>query len=126
MGRHNMTARARELGGECTIYSAPERGTHVQCTVPIASPSLLRRIGGALLWAAVSGSIGFLLYVAGGINDYGRPAYYFGLGFLRVFGIAVGIGIVLIVVGALVRAAIRFDMRFLHALTRHANLDRHR
>ena len=54
MGRHNMTARARELSGECTINSAPDWGTRVQCTVPIASPTLLRRVGGALLWAASS------------------------------------------------------------------------
>jgi hypothetical protein len=43
-----------------------------------------------------------------------------------VFGIAVGIGVVLIVIGALVRAAVRFDTQLLNALSRHVNLDRHR
>ena len=56
----------------------------------------------------------------------GHTGVYLALEFLNVFGIAVGIGVVLIVVGALVRAAIRFDVRFLNALSRHADLDRHR
>jgi hypothetical protein len=59
-------------------------------------------------------------------NEYGRPAYVFGLEFLRVFGIAVGIGVVLVVIGALLRAAVKFDARLLHALERHADIDRHR
>jgi hypothetical protein len=68
----------------------------------------------------------FLLYWSGGTNDFGRPAYLFGFEFLRVFGIAVGIGVVLIVIGALVRLAVRFDTQLLNALSRHADLDRHR
>ena len=83
-------------------------------------------MGGALAWAAGVGCAGFLLYTAGGVNNQGRPAYLFGVEFLRVFGIAVGIGVVLIVIGALIRAAARFDLRLLHALSRHADLDRHR
>ena len=59
-------------------------------------------------------------------NDYGRPAINFGFEFLRVFGIAVGIGVALIVIGALVRIAARFDMQLINALSRHADLDRHR
>ena len=126
MGRRNMTARAQELGGACTMTSAPGSGTSVVCVVPLGTRSLLRRMGGALAWAAGVGCAGFLLYTAGGVNNQGRPAYLFGVEFLRVFGIAVGIGVVLIVIGALIRAAARFDLRLLHALSRHADLDRHR
>jgi signal transduction histidine kinase len=126
MGRGNMEARARELGGECIITSTLGAGTTVQCVVPIESRSWLRRMDGALRWAAVAGLVGFLLYWRGGVNDQGTPAIYLGLEFLKYFGIAVGIGVLLIVVGALVRAAVDFDMRFLKALTRHADLDRHR
>ncbi len=126
MGRRNMAARAQELGGTCTITSAPSWGTSVVCAVPVGRPSLLRRMGGALALAAISGVAGFLLYTAGGVNNQGQPAYLFGFEFLRVFGIAVGIGVVLIVLGALIRAAARFDMQFLNALSRHADLDRHR
>ena len=126
MGRRNMAARAQELGGTCTVTSAPNGGTSVVCAVPIGTRSLLRRMGGALALAAIAGCAGFLLYTAGGVNDQGRPAYLFGFEFLRVFGVAVGIGVVLIVIGALIRAAARFDMRFLNALSRHADLDRHR
>jgi hypothetical protein len=126
MGRRNMAARAQELGGTCTIISAPSRGTSVVCAVPVRTRSLLRRIASVLIWMGVSGSLGFLLYWWGGVNDLGRPAYVFGFEFLRVFGIAVGIGVVLIVIGALIRAAVRFDMRLLSALSRHADLDRHR
>ena len=121
-----METRAQEIGGACVITSTRGSGTTVLCTVPIGSRSALRRIASVVLWAAGSGAAGFLLYWSGGSNDYGRPAYYFGLDFLRVFGIAVGIGVVLIVVGALVRAAARFDRQFLNALSRHADLDRHR
>ena len=126
MGRRNMEARAQELGGECVITSTRGYGTMVLCAVPIGLRSVLRRIGAVLLWLAVSGTVGFLMYWSGGTNDYGRPAYVFGLEFLRVFGIAVGIGVVLIVIGALVRAAVKFDARPLHALERHADIDRHR
>jgi signal transduction histidine kinase len=126
MGRRNMEARARELGGECVVASTVGGGTTVQCVVPIETLSLLRRARGVLAWAAVSGAAGFLLYWIGGANDFGRPAYFFGLEFLEVFGIAVGLGVVLIVIGALVRAAVRFDTQLLNALSRHANLDRHR
>jgi hypothetical protein len=96
------------------------------CALPLGARSRLRRVGGALAWAAISGCAGFLLYWAGGVNDQGRPAYYFGLEFLKVFGIAVSIGVGLIVIGGLVRAAARFDARLLRALNRHADLDRHR
>ena len=126
MGRRNMEARAQELGGTCTITSGRGWGTTVLCAVPLATRALLRRMGGALAWAASVGLAGFLLYTAGGVNNQGRPAYLFGFEFLRVFGIAVGIGVVLIVIGALIRAAARFDMRLLNALSRHADLDRHR
>jgi signal transduction histidine kinase len=126
MGRRNMEARAQELGGECVITSTVGGGTTAQCVVPIETPSLLRRVGRASAWTALGGVAGFLLYWAGGVNDQGTPAYYLGLEFLSVFGIAVGIGVVLIVIGGLVRAAVRFDMRFLNALSRHADLDRHR
>ena len=74
----------------------------------------------------MAGLAGFLLFWSGGINDQGTPAIDLGLAFLKVFGIAVGIGVLLIVVGALLRAALRFDMRLLNALTRHADFDRHR
>jgi len=126
MGRRNMEARVQELGGTCTITSARGSGTTVMCTLPLGARSRLRRVGGALAWAAISGCAGFLLYWAGGVNDQGRPAYYFGVEFLKVFGIAVSIGVVLIVIGGLVRAAARFDARLLRALNRHADLDRHR
>jgi signal transduction histidine kinase len=126
MGRRNMAARAQELGGTCTITSAPSWGTSVVCAVPLGTRSLLRHIGGAMAWAAMVGCAGFLLYTAGGVNNQGRPAYLFGFEFLRVFGIAVGIGVVLIAIGALIRAAARFDMQLLNALSRHADLDRHR
>ena len=126
MGRRNMAARAQELGGTCTITSAPSWGTSAVCAVPVGTRSPLRRMGVALALAAIAGCAGFLLYTAGGVNNQGRPAYLFGFEFLRVFGIAVGIGVVLIVIGALIRAAARFDMQFLNALSRHADLDRHR
>ena len=126
MGRRNMEARAQEIGGTCTITSARGSGTTVMCAVPLGARSVLRRVGGALAWAALSGCAGFLLYWAGGVNDQGRPAYYFALEFLKVFAIAVGIGVVLIVSGGLVRIAARFDARILQALHRHADLDRHR
>lgn len=126
MGRRNMEARARELGGTCTVTSERGSGTTVLCTVPLGMRSVLRQIGAVLLWTVVSGAAGFLLYWFGGVNAYGRPAYLFGFEFLRVFGLAVGIGVVLIVIGALVRVAVRFDARLLHALYRHVDLDRHR
>ena len=126
MGRANMAARAQEIGGTCVVISTPGYGTAVQCVVPIEAPSLFRRVSGALTWAAISGAAGFLLYWAGGTNDYGTPAYYFGLEFLRVFGIGLGIGVLLIVVGQVLRAAARFDARLLRSVHRHANLDRHR
>jgi signal transduction histidine kinase len=126
MGRRNMEARAQELGGECIITSTVGGGTSVQCVVPIEVPSLLRRTGGALKWAALSGLAGFFWYWAGGVNDQGTPAYYLGLEFLNVFAIAVGIGVVLIVLGALVRAAVRFDVQFLNTLSRYADHHRHR
>jgi hypothetical protein len=126
MGRRNMAARAQELGGTCTMTSAPGSGTSVVCAVPLGTQSLLSRMSRALAWAAAVGFVGFLLYTAGGVNNQGRPAYVFGVEFLRVFGIAVGIGVVLILIGALIRAAARFDMRLLHAPSRHADLDRHR
>ena len=126
MGRRNMAARAEELGGTCGITSTPGSGTTVQCIVPVASTSLVRRVGGALAWAVGSGFIGFLLYTSGGVNDQGTPPYYFGLQFLKFFGIAVGIGVLLMIAGSLLRAAVRFDMRLLKAFTQHADLDRHR
>jgi signal transduction histidine kinase len=126
MGRRNMEARAQEVGGTCVISSTRGSGTTVRCAVPLGARSVLRRIGTVLLWTVASGAVGFLLYWSGGTNDFGRPAYLFGFEFLRVFGIAVGIGVVLIVIGGLVRAAARFDARLLQALNRHADLDRHR
>jgi signal transduction histidine kinase len=126
MGRRNMEARAEEVGGTCVITSTRGSGTTVLCAVPLGVRSVLRRIGGVLVWTVVSGTVGFLLYWSGGANDFGRPAYLFGFEFLRVFGIAVGIGVVLIVIGGLVRIAARFDARLLQALYRHADLDRHR
>jgi signal transduction histidine kinase len=126
MGRENMSARAQEIGGTCVIISTPGYGTAVQCLVPIEVPSWFRRVSRVLTWAAVSGAAGFLLYWAGGTNDYGTPAYYFGLEFLRVFGIGLGIGVLLIVAGQVLRAAARFDAQLLRSVQRHANLDRHR
>jgi signal transduction histidine kinase len=126
MGRRNMEARAQELGGTCTVTSERGSGTTVLCAVPLGKRSMLRRVVSVLIWTVVSGTAGFLLYWFGGTNDYGRPAYYFGVDFLKVFGIAVGIGVILIVAGALVRAAARFDARLLQALHRHADSDRHR
>jgi signal transduction histidine kinase len=126
MGRGNMEARAQELGGECVLTSTLGSGTTVQCVVPLESRSWLRRIDGVLRWAAVAGLLGFLLYWIGGVNDQGKPAYYFGLEFLKFFGIAVGIGVLLLIAGSLARAAFRFDMRLLNALTRHVDLNRHR
>jgi hypothetical protein len=79
-----------------------------------------------LAWAGGAGLAGFLLYWSGGVNDQGTPAILLGLAFLKVFGIAVGIGVLLIVVGSLLRAAVRFDSRLVNALGRHADLDRHR
>jgi len=126
MGRQNMEARAQEVGGTCVINSTRGYGTAVLCAVPLGVRSVLRRIGGILMWTVASGTVGFLLYWFGGTNDFGRPAYYFGFDFLKAFGIAVGIVVVLIVIGALVRAAVRFDMRLLNALSRHADHDRDR
>jgi signal transduction histidine kinase len=126
MGQRNMAARAKELGGECIITSMPGAGTTVQCIVPTAAGSLSRRVRGTLTWAAVSGLAGFVLYWLGGVNDQGRPAYDFALHFLLMFGVALGIGIVLISLGQLLRVAARFDARFLKAFTRHADLDRYR
>lgn len=126
MGRGNMAARAHELGGTCEISSTPGSGTAVRCIVPISSPSVWQRIGRNLAWASLSGAAGFLLYWVGGANDQGTPAYYFGLTFLKVFGIAVGIGVVLLVSGQALRAAARFDAQILRALDRHADLDRNR
>jgi signal transduction histidine kinase len=126
MGRRNMEARAQELGGTCTVTSERGAGTTVLCSVPIGLRSVLRRVAAVLLWVTASGILGFLLYWAGGVNELGRPASLFGFEFLRVFGIALGIGIVLMVIGALVRVAAKFDARFLQALHRHADLDRHR
>jgi signal transduction histidine kinase len=126
MGRQNMDARAREVGGTCVITSTRGSGTTVLCTVPIGVRSLLTRFVSVALWVVVSGTAGFLLYWSGGSNDYGRPAINFGFEFLSVFGIAVGIGVALIVIGSLVRVAARFDMQLLSALSRHADLDRHR
>jgi signal transduction histidine kinase len=126
MGRRNMEARAQELGGTCTVTSARESGTTVLCAVPIRLRSVLRRVAAVLLWVTMSATAGFLLYWAGGVNELGRPAYLFGFEFLRVFGLAVGIGVVLIVIGAFVRVAAKFDARFLQSLHRHADLDRHR
>ena len=124
MGRQNMAARARELGGEYRVVSAPGTGTRVHCVVPVASAVKYQRLRGALTWAVASALIGFLLYWAGGTNDQGRPAYLLGLEFLRVFGIGLGLGILLIFGGQLVRAAARYDARFLQSLTRHGNLRR--
>jgi signal transduction histidine kinase len=126
MGRRNMDARAQELGGTCVITSTRGSGTTVLCTIPIEVRSLLTRGVSVALWVIVSGTAGFFLYWSGGTNDYGRPAINFGFEFLRVFGIAVGIGVALIVIGALVRIAARFDMQLINALSRHADLDRHR
>jgi signal transduction histidine kinase len=126
MGRGNMEARAQELGGECIITSALGSGTTVQCVVPVESRTWLRRVSGVLAWAGGAGLAGFLLYWSGGVNDQGTPAILLGLAFLKVFGIAVGIGVLLIVVGSLLRAAVRFDTRLVNALGRHADLDRHR
>jgi hypothetical protein len=126
MGRRNMEARAQEVGGTCVVNSTRGYGTTVRCAVPLGVRSVLRRIGGVLMWTVASGTVGLLLYWSGGTNDFGRPAYLFGFEFLRVFGITVGMGVVLIVIGGLVRAAARFDARLLQALNRHADLDRHR
>jgi hypothetical protein len=126
MGLRNMKTRAAELGGTCGITSTRDSGTTVQCIVPVASASPVRRAGVALAWAALSGFVGFLLYSAGGVNDQGTPAIDLGLQFLRVFGIAVGIGVLLIAVGSLLRAALRFDMQLVKALTQRADLNRHR
>jgi signal transduction histidine kinase len=126
MGRRNMDARAQEVGGTCVITSNRGSGTTVLCTVPIGLRPLLRRIASVAAWVVASGTAGFFLYWSGGTNDYGRPAINFGFEFLRVFGIAVGIGAVLITIGALVRAAARFDRQLLNSLSRHADLNRHR
>ena len=81
-----------------------------RCAVAAQTPRRRARVGGH------QGMRGFLLYWAGGVNDQGRPAYYLGVEFLKVFGIAVSIGVVLIVIGGLVRAAARFDAPLLRAL----------
>ena len=73
MGRRNMEARAQEIGGTCVITSTRGSGTTVLCAVPLGARSVLRRVGGVLMWTAVSGTAGFLLYWAGGTND-SRPA----------------------------------------------------
>lgn len=126
MGRENMAARARELGGEYSITTTPGAGTRVRCVVPVAIASRYQLLRGVLTWTMASGLIGFLLYWSGGTNDQGRPAYLLGLEFLTVFGIALGIGLLLILGAQLVRAAARFDAQLLRSLTRHADLHRDR
>ena len=126
MGRRNMADRAHEIGGRCAITSTPGSGTVVRCVVPLTSGSGSKPLVGALTWVAISGTAGFLLYWAGGANDMGTPAYYLGLEFLRVFGIALGIGVVLMAIGQALRVAARFDQQLLRYFHGHADLDRHR
>jgi signal transduction histidine kinase len=94
MGRRNMAARVADIGGKCTVESTQGSGTRVRCTVPYsaAHPSALVRTS---IWVAASAAAGFLVYTCGGQNDQGAPPYLLGLLFLKAFGIAIAIGVVL-------------------------------
>jgi len=84
---------ASDVGGECTIESAPGSGTRVRCAVPFASaPSAIARTS---IWVAASAAAGFLVYTCGGQNDQGAPPYLLGLLFLKAFGIAMAIAVAL-------------------------------
>ena len=91
MGQRNMFERAQELGGRGEMTTALGSGTTVRCLVPFRDDTFPTRSARAAVWITSSAAVGFLLYSCAGENDQGRPPYLFGVEFLVVFAVALGI-----------------------------------